>query len=62
MKRLNYYDLLALVVEYDIEQVKEYLQQMRKQDSPNTEIVSASNDDILKMHGRRSNAADGPAG
>ncbi len=55
MKRLNYSDLLALIVEYDIEATKEHLRML--EESRNTKanrvVKQASNSDILSMHGRR---------
>ena len=55
MKRLNYHDLLALIIEYDIENVKEHLRMLQKQknDGLNREVKVASNEDILKMHNTR---------
>jgi len=54
MCRLNYYDLKALVVEYDIQYLKEYLKQLESSRNAklNREVIDASNEDILKMHGR----------
>ena len=55
MKRLNYHDLLALVIEYDIENVREHLRMLQKQKNErlNREVKIASNEDILKMHNTR---------
>lgn len=52
MSRLNYYDLLYLVVEYDIEAIKENLRQMEdnRRQQMGYEVVEASNDQILAMH------------
>lgn len=54
MCRLNYYDLLYLVVEYQIESLKENLklQAKARQDSMNVEVREATNEDILRMHPR----------
>lgn len=52
MCRLNYYDLLYLVVEYDIEAIKENLKQLEasRLQQRGVEVVDASNDQILAMH------------
>lgn len=52
MCRLNYYDLLYLVVEYDIESIKENLKQLEasRLQQRGVEVVEASNDQILAMH------------
>lgn len=52
MSRLNYYDLLYLVVEYDIDAIKENLRQMEanRRQQMGHEVVEASNDQILAMH------------
>lgn len=52
MKRLNYYDLLALIVEYDIENIREHLRQLQKQNDAKhgRNVKVASNEDILKHH------------
>lgn len=44
MERLNYNDLLYLVVEYDIESIEKYLQQREKErlDKRGVEIVEAT--------------------
>jgi len=49
---LNYTDLLALVVEYDIEAVKEYFKNKQRDlnERRGVTVRQASNDDILKMH------------
>jgi len=54
MKRLNYRDLLALLVEYDIETLKEHLAALAAQKRQGSGPVrEATNEDILKMHRRR---------
>ena len=52
MSRLNYYDLLYLVVEYDIEAIKDNLKQLEanRLQQQGVEVVDASNDQILAMH------------
>lgn len=52
MCRLNYMDLLALVVEYDIESIEENIKMMNKSKNKK-EVITASNEDILRMHKRR---------
>lgn len=49
MKRLSYYDLLALIVEYDIKAIKNQLDQLEKQrlEESGYEVVDATNDDIV---------------
>lgn len=49
MKRLNYSDLLALIIEYDIDAVLEYLSMESKRRNP-ANVITASNDDILRIH------------
>jgi hypothetical protein len=50
MCELNFTDLLAILVEFDIDNLKEYFKIMNRQ---NPDVVEASNADILKMHGKR---------
>lgn len=52
MSRLNYYDLLYLVVEYDIDAIKDNLKQLEanRLQQQGVEVVEASNDQILAMH------------
>lgn len=54
MKRLNYYDLLALIIEYDIENVREHIRQLQKQkdNQMGRTVKIATNQDILNMHKR----------
>ncbi len=51
MASMNYNDLLYLVIEKDIESVKEQLEFKRKQDlnKRGIEVVPATNEDILNM-------------
>ena len=53
MCRLNYYDLLYLIIEYDIEAVEEHLRQLearRLKQQGVDEVVEATNVMILRMH------------
>lgn len=54
MKRLSYNDLLALVIEYDIDSTLEQLRILRQQKRAdnNVEIKEATNDDVLKYHSK----------
>jgi len=51
---LNYTDLLSLVVEYDIENVKEYFKAKQKElnDKRGVNVIEASNEDVMKMHSK----------
>jgi hypothetical protein len=56
MCELNYTDLLALVIEYDIETVQEHLrmlEQQRRAKNGFASVREASNEDILRMHGKK---------
>lgn len=50
MCRLNYYDLLAMVVEYDIDTIKENLALIKKKEM---QVEDATNEDILNLHKRK---------
>lgn len=52
MCRLNYFDLLYLIVEFDIEAIRENLHQleMNRLEKRGVEIVEATDDQILTMH------------
>lgn len=54
MDRLNYVDLLALIVEMDIDTVTEALNQkeQRQRAQKGYEVRNASNQDIINMHRR----------
>jgi len=54
MCELNFTDLLALIVEYDIESVKEYykIKQKEKNDERGINVIPASNEQIIKMHSK----------
>jgi len=54
MCELNYNDLLYLVVEYDIAEVKKYWSDMEehRHASNGQEVHKASNQTILAMHGK----------
>jgi len=53
MCELNYMDLQALVIEYEISDVKQYLKRLQeeKNSSRGVNIIPASNDDLLRMFG-----------
>lgn len=50
MTRLNYIDLKALIIEYDIENLEKYLRQKRQitQDQLGVEVREATDEDIKK--------------
>lgn len=52
MKRLNFTDLLALIIEFDIENLEESLRLLEDKKMPQRQsnVVEASNDDILRFH------------
>jgi len=54
MKRLNYTDLLAMVVERDIKVLEDHLRQRERdrQAANGVEVVEATNEDILREHGQ----------
>jgi hypothetical protein len=54
MCELNYNDLLYLVVEYDIAEVKKYWREMEQHRlaGRGQEVIKASNNTILNMHGK----------
>lgn len=55
MKALNYQDLLALIIdlEIDLKRQERTMLESQRLSSKNVEIKKASNADILKMHGIR---------
>lgn len=55
MCRLNYNDLIALIVEYEITKLEQYFKQLEKnrQSELGYDVVEASNDDIIKQHGKK---------
>ena len=50
MSRLNYTDLLALIVEYDIEEILNHFRKLEKQrlEENGVSVREASNEEILK--------------
>jgi len=50
MTRLNYIDLKALIIEYDIENLEKYLRQKRQitQDQLGIEVREATDEDVIK--------------
>lgn len=50
MIRLNYIDLKALIIEYDIENLEKYLRQKRQitQDQLGVEVREATDEDVKK--------------
>lgn len=50
MTRLNYIDLKALIIEYDIENLEKYLRQKRQitQDQLGVEVREATDEDVKK--------------
>lgn len=50
MCRLNYNDLMALLIEYDIDEVNKNMKQLEqeRQNANGVEIVNASNREIFK--------------
>ena len=54
MCRLNYYDLIYLVTEYDISSIQDYLRNIENSQNQQRgyQIIDATNDMILKMHKR----------
>ena len=52
MCELNFNDLLALIVEYDIESVKEHFKAKQKSlnDKKGINVINASNEDVMRMH------------
>ncbi len=52
MRQLNYQDLLALLVEYDIDAARDALRllERERQVANGYEVVEATNEDILRLH------------
>jgi hypothetical protein len=52
---LNYNDLLALVIEYDISAIKEHFEDLQKQknDSRGINVVKANDEQVARMHNRQ---------
>lgn len=52
MKRLNFIDLKALLIEYDIDNLEKYLQQLETLRRQNVDTREATNEDIHKFFGK----------
>lgn len=52
---LNYNDLKALIIEYDIQSVKEYFRSKQKDldNARDVEIVDATDEDVARLHQRK---------
>ena len=52
---LNYNDLKALIIEYDIQSVKEYFRSKQKalDNARGVEIVDATDEDVARLHQRK---------
>lgn len=52
MRQLNYQDLLALLVEYDIDAARDALRLLERERlaASGYEVVEATNEDILRLH------------